>query len=203
MGVPDFDAHASLLSVPFLLGHRSEDDIPNEPYIFADPVKIAHWRDRLDGKRSIGICWAGGKREGYEVWLGTCDAHRSIDGLRLSDAVAYSGFQVVSLQVERAQDLPGIINWSSDLTSFDETAALIANLDLVISVDTAVAHLAGAMGKPVWLLNRFDHCWRWLIGREGTPWYSTMRIYTQKHPGAWEEVLTRVSADLEAFRAQS
>jgi ADP-heptose:LPS heptosyltransferase len=82
------------------------------------------------------------------------------------------------------------------VTDFADTAALIANLDLVIAVDTSTAHLAGAMGKPVWLLNRFDTCWRWMLGRDDTPWYPTMRIYRQKRPGDWEEVIARVRDDL-------
>ena len=79
------------------------------------------------------------------------------------------------------------------------TAALVNNLDLVISVDTAVAHLAAAMGKPVWLLNRFDSCWRWLLDRRDSPWYPTMRIYRQPVPGNWDAVLAEVGRDLAAL----
>ncbi|WP_342342385.1 glycosyltransferase family 9 protein [Paraburkholderia phenazinium] len=82
------------------------------------------------------------------------------------------------------------------MTDFADTAALIANLDLVISVDTSVAHLAAAMGKPVWLLNRFAGCWRWLRDREDSPWYPTVRIFTQSQRGNWDEVLARVAAAL-------
>jgi ADP-heptose:LPS heptosyltransferase len=83
------------------------------------------------------------------------------------------------------------------MDDFADTAALIANLDLVISVDTAVAHLAAALGKPVWLLDRFDADWRWLIGRTDSPWYPTLRIYRQPKPGDWDSVLAEVARDLQ------
>jgi ADP-heptose:LPS heptosyltransferase len=85
------------------------------------------------------------------------------------------------------------------MTDFADTAALIANLDLVISVDTAVAHLAAAIGKPVWLLDRFDSCWRWLSGRRDSPWYPTLRLYRQPSPGDWETVLAEVTRDLHGL----
>jgi ADP-heptose:LPS heptosyltransferase len=83
-----------------------------------------------------------------------------------------------------------------EVQDFADTAALIANLDLVISVDTAVAHLAAAMGTPVWLLDRFDSCWRWLTGRRDSPWYPTLQIYRQPRPGEWDYVLQEVARDL-------
>jgi len=79
-----------------------------------------------------------------------------------------------------------------DIADFADTAALIENLDLVIAVDTSVAHLAGALGRPVWILSRFDGCWRWLNGREDSPWYPTARLFHQKAPGAWDEVIARL-----------
>jgi hypothetical protein len=85
-----------------------------------------------------------------------------------------------------------IADFAAELHGFEDTAALIANLDLVISVDTAVAHLAGAMAKPVWILSRFDGCWRWLDHREDSPWYPTARLFHQKAPGPWDEVIARV-----------
>ena len=89
-----------------------------------------------------------------------------------------------------------LVDWTSDLHDFEDTAALITNLDLVISVDTSVVHLAGALAKPVWVLSRFDGCWRWLNGREDSPWYPTARVFHQKAPGAWGEVMERVAAEL-------
>ena len=86
-----------------------------------------------------------------------------------------------------------------EIGDFADTAALIANLDLIISVDTAVAHLAAALGKPVWLLNCFDACWRWLCGRRDSPWYPGLRVYRQPQPGDWDSVLAEVARDLRSL----
>ena len=87
-------------------------------------------------------------------------------------------------------------DWTSDLYDFSDTAALIECLDLVITVDTSVAHVAGGLGKPTWLLSRYDACWRWLMDRDDSPWYPTMRLFTQKKPHDWAEVLERMSYEL-------
>jgi ADP-heptose:LPS heptosyltransferase len=89
-----------------------------------------------------------------------------------------------------------MVDWTDELTDFGETAALVQTLDLVIGVDTAVVHLAGAMGKPVWLLNRFDTCWRWRRDRDDSPWYPTLRQFRQPVPGDWDSVVERVRAAL-------
>jgi ADP-heptose:LPS heptosyltransferase len=102
--------------------------------------------------------------------------------------------QVVALDVGIT-----VFDFSDKLTDFAETAALIANMDLVITVDTAVAHLAGAMGKPVWVLLPFVPDWRWMMDREDSPWYPTMRLFRQKSIGQWDEVIVRVTECLENF----
>jgi hypothetical protein len=94
-------------------------------------------------------------------------------------------------------DGPPIADFTPLLHDFSDTAALVENLDLIISVDTSTAHLAGALGKPVWILNRFDTCWRWLIDREDSPWYPTATLYRQRARGAWDDVVARVARDLE------
>jgi ADP-heptose:LPS heptosyltransferase len=91
-----------------------------------------------------------------------------------------------------------LVDFTRELHDFSDTAALLANLDLLISVDTAAAHLAGALGKPVWILNRFDACWRWLLHRSDSPWYPTARLYRQERPGDWDSVVSKVAADLRA-----
>ena len=99
----------------------------------------------------------------------------------------------------QARDPPSgldIVDFTAELEDFSDTAALVAALDLVVSVDTSVAHLAGAMGKPVWILSRFDGCWRWLIDREDSPWYPTARIFHQPATGDWNSVIARVAAAL-------
>jgi len=89
-----------------------------------------------------------------------------------------------------------ILDFTSELDDFADTAALVANLDLVISVDTSVVHLAGALGKPVWLLSRFDGCWRWMLEREDSPWYPSLRVFRQEEPLAWGPLLERVAREL-------
>jgi hypothetical protein len=92
-----------------------------------------------------------------------------------------------------------MVDFTDELNDFADTAALIANLDLVISVDTSTAHLAAAMGKPVWILNRFDTCWRWMLDRRDSPWYPTITLYRQTRPGVWDDVIESVRTDLEAL----
>jgi hypothetical protein len=93
-------------------------------------------------------------------------------------------------------DGPEIINYASELIDFTDTAALIENLDLVIAVDTSTAHLAAALGKPTWILNRFDTCWRWLQEREDSPWYPSVRLFRQKQQGGWDEVLSYLEKEI-------
>jgi ADP-heptose:LPS heptosyltransferase len=120
---------------------------------------------------------------------------------------AVNGHFFVSLQksfssadTAAAGQFPGLVDMSSALTDFDETAALIANLDLVITVDTSMGHLSGALGKPVWLLLSKASDWRWLVEREDTPWYPTARLFRQPQPGAWAPVVSDVAAALAADR---
>ena len=92
-----------------------------------------------------------------------------------------------------------VIDWTNDLHDFADTAALIENLDLIITVDTSVAHLAGALGKPFWLLNRYNTCWRWLLDRDDSPWYPTAHLFRQDDTRQWDNVITRVHAALHDF----
>jgi hypothetical protein len=92
-----------------------------------------------------------------------------------------------------------VIDWTGDLTDFADTAALVENLDLVISVDTSTAHLAGALNKPVWILNRLDTCWRWMLEREDTPWYPSARLFRQPSLGDWDSVIASVARALAAL----
>jgi hypothetical protein len=139
----------------------------------------------------IGLAWAGKASN-------LADRRRSMAPDRLAPLFAVPGLQFVSLQQagpKPAEDLP-LIHFMNEMTDFAGTAAVIANLDLVISVDTAVAHLAASLGKPVWLLDRFDACWRWLDGRRDSPWYPSLRLYRQHRPGDWDTVLEEVARDL-------
>jgi hypothetical protein len=114
--------------------------------------------------------------------------------------LAVPNVQWISLQIGHGEELArtgvDIIDPMSNMRDFADTAALVAGLDLVISVDTAVAHLAGALGRPVWVLSRYDACWRWLAGREDTPWYPRMKVFRQTAPGDWTAVVARVAEAL-------
>ena len=195
--LPPLDLHCPLMSLPLAFG-TTLDTIPAAtPYLSADPALAAYWQQRLvglDGLR-IGLVWAGGR------WLdrpaaAAVDRRRSLDLEALAPLTQVSGVSFVSLQTDgpaaEAADPPhGMMlhDFTADLHDFEDTAALIVNLDLVISVDTAVAHLAGALGKPVWLLNRFDTDWRWLLNRDDSPWYPTLRQFRQPSPGDWDRAV--------------
>jgi ADP-heptose:LPS heptosyltransferase len=121
----------------------------------------------------------------------------------LAPLAAASGVQFISLQIgepaAEAREPPDglrLVDWTAELGDFADTAALVAGLDLVISVDTSVAHLAGALGRPVWILSRFDGCWRWLEDRDDSPWYPTARLFRQPDPGAWDPVIASVAEAL-------
>jgi tetratricopeptide (TPR) repeat protein len=199
--VPPFDLHCPLLSMPLALG-TTMTTIPNgDAYLHADAAQAAVFRTRLAAIASqgarIGLVWAGSTRL-HSPALAAVDRRRSLAPDRLAPLIALSGFHFVSLQKggpAAPANFP-MTDFMGEMGDFADTAALIANLDLVISVDTAVAHLAAALGKPVWLLERFDSCWRWLNGRRDSPWYPTVRLYRQPRPGDWDSVLTDVTRDL-------
>lgn len=196
--LPPFDLHCPLLSLPRVLG-TTLDTIPREaPYLRAEPQRVAAWRERvgqLDGLR-VGLVWAGNQTM-------SGDGRRSVPLERFSELADLPGVSFVSLQKGPGASQsppPGLSmhDWTDDLHDFGETAALIEALDLVIAVDTGVAHLAGALGRPVWLLNRFDRCWRWQLDRDDSPWYPSLRQFRQSQPGDWTSVLRNVRAELEA-----
>jgi len=195
--LPDFDLHCPLLTLPLLLG-TALDNIPGEtPYLAADPAPVAAWRARLDGIEGlrVGLVWAGNPAM-------AADRRRSVALDRLAPFAAVPGVTFVSLQKGPAgkQAPPEgmrLLDWTDELKDFGDTAALIEALDLVVTVDTAVVHLAGALGKTVWLLNRFDPCWRWLRGRDDNPWYPNLRQFRQAEAGSWDAVIDRVRAALD------
>jgi hypothetical protein len=197
------------MSLPFAFGTRLGDIPSATPYLMAEPEAAARWRGRLAGLSGvrIGLCWAGDPRPEQRE-LNRVDRRRSLRFDQLAPLADFPGASFVSLQkgagrAQAAQPLAGLTlhDWTDELADFADTAALIDGLDLVISVDTAVAHLAGALGKPVWLLNRFDSCWRWLDGRDDSPWYPGLRQFRQPGPGEWAPVFARLRAALELLCA--
>jgi Tfp pilus assembly protein PilF len=181
--LPPFDFHLPVMSLPRFYGEMAAP----APYLFADP---GPWRDRLADLpgRKVGLCWSGNPRPGQRA-ANLLDARRS---LKSSDFAAFAGIgdvTLVSLQKDAKPDGLALIDWTDELEDFADTAALVQALDLVISVDTSVAHLAGALGKSVCILSRFDGCWRWLQDMDLTPWYSSAYLFRQTRPGHWREPL--------------
>ena len=187
--LPPHDVFCPLLSLPGLFG-TALDSIPALIPLVPDPALVQHWRRPSADGLHVGLVWAGSP--GF-----VHDRARSI-GPALPTALAgMPGLVLHSLQHPAGQaDVGPIIDRMPNVADFADTAAIIAGLDLVISVDSAVAHLAATMGKEVWLLSRAVGCWRWLHDREDSPWYPTMRIYHQTEAGDWAGVIARVRDDL-------
>jgi len=203
--LPDFDLHCPLLSLPLAFG-TTLATVPAEiPYLSADPALVAKWQGRLpaaEGSLRVGLVWAGEPRpemiEAHRI-----DRRRSMKLADFSPLAAIPGVRFISLQkgspaAQVAAPPAGmtIFDPMPEVMDFADTAAIIAGLDLVIAVDTSVAHLAGALGKPVWLLSRFDGCWRWLRERRDSPWYPSLRLYRQENPGAWGAPIAAITEDL-------
>ncbi len=200
---PIFDRQCPLMSLPLVFG-TTLDTVPAPvPYLTAPAGHLVQWRDRLGPRREprVGIVWTGNPKH-------MNDRNRSVS-LDMLEPLATLGQPLYCLQrVLRPADIPAFAQFGNirffgpELTDFSETAALIMQMDLVIAVDTSVAHLAGALGKPVWLMLPFAPDWRWLLGRDDTPWYPTMRLYRQPRLGDWTSVIARIRDDLAALLAQ-
>ena len=192
--LPPFDLQVPLLSLPHLFG-TTLDDVPNSvPYLAPPPERLPLWRDRLSGDLGfkVGVVWAGKPLP---------DPFRSCTLQAILPLAEIPGVTLYSLQLGEGAATPqesgGLVDLTSCISDFGDTAALVSQLDLVVSVDTSVAHLAGALGKPVWLLLPMAGDYRWLLQRDDSPWYPTMRLFRQKRQGEWGEVLERVRAELE------
>jgi Flp pilus assembly protein TadD len=195
-----FEVHCPLLDLPMVF-ETSLESIPSDvPYIKAEARLADRWRDRLcsatqstnDKPMHVGLAWAGSLAHAN-------DRKRSMTLSTLAPLAEIDNLHFISLQkgpgAVEASNPPGPMNltdWTPELNDFADTAALIANLDLIITIDSAVAHLAGAMGKPVWLLLPFLPDWRWMMHREDSPWYPTMRLFRQPAPGDWETPVRKV-----------
>lgn len=198
--LPPFDLYIPLMSLPRVFGTDADAAPRSVPYLQAPPDTAERWRQRLDGhdKPRVGLVWAGNP-------IHENDLNRSIGLARLLPLIADRHAHFFSLQVGRPPAelqavTDGVIHdLSAGLVDFGETAGAIEALDLVISVDTAVAHLAGALGKPVWLLLPHVPDWRWLLGRDDSPWYPTMRLFRQPRRGDWDEVIARMRQELSGY----
>jgi hypothetical protein len=191
------DCHVPLLSLPRIFG-TTIDTIPVcSPYVSANPCKETFWNTRLGvGGMRVGVAWAG------SAWH-VKDRKRSCGIAPFLALAPIPGLRLIGLQkgdaAAEALNLPadlGFSNVGGELNDFSDTAALVSVLDIVISVDTAVAHLAGAMGKPVWVVLPFVCDWRWLTDRQDSPWYPSMRLFRQGRGETWPDVFHRVAAAL-------
>ena len=203
--VPSFDVHCPMLSLPLVFQTTLETIPPTVPYLRADPKRAAEFAARILSASSpprdsashlnVGLVWAGGREHKN-------DRNRSLTLADFQPLLRVPSMQFFSLQKGNAgEQVRGtaaaeLTDWTADLFDFADTAALIANLDLVISVDTAVAHLAGAMGKPVWVLLPFVPDWRWMLERTDSPWYPTMRLFRQAQRGQWDVPLKQIEEAL-------
>ena len=199
--LPPFDVQAPLLSLPRIFRSTLATIPANVPYLIADPELRAHWQQQLSGVRGfrVGIAWQGNPEHKR-------DRRRSVPLLAFAPLAGVPGVRLVSLQkgpgCEQLPDLAnrlGVLDLADQIEDFADTAAVMSNLDLVITVDTAVAHLAGALDIPVWVALPFVPDWRWLLERQDSPWYPGMRLFRQSSWGDWSGVFKRLT---EALRQQ-
>jgi hypothetical protein len=194
--MPRPDRQISFLDLPFAVQHWAPMPVEG-PYLKADPAARAAWRGRLGATAQfrVGLAWAGNPKHRN-------DRRRSMPAEKLLPLFGATGAAFYSLQIQPEGGQPktlldaGLIDLTASIADFADTAALVSELDLVITVDTAVAHLAGALGRPVWTLLPSVAEWRW--GRQGekTPWYPTMQLFRQPAPGDWDAVIHHVFEEL-------
>ena len=198
--LPEFDVQCPLLSLPLAFKTRLETIPSAVPYLRASSQAVKDWKKRLGRKRrpKIGLSWSGR--------VDTLE--RSYRSIPLSALLSLLDIDATFVSVQKdvrpadaalLKERSDILHFGDDIKDFADTAALISNLDLVISIDTAVAHLAGAMGKPVWILLPFIADWRWLLDRDDSPWYPTARLFRQDDTRTWDNVIARVHAALDEF----
>lgn len=197
--LPPFDLHCPLMSLPLAFRTTLADVPAAAPYLAADPARVRRWRDRVarPGRPRIGIAWSGRAAQRN-------DMHRSMPLETLAPLFALDADFVILQKDLRDRDRPAIaahprlVDASAEIEDFADVAALVAEVDLVISVCTSVAHVAGALGKPLWVLLSVAADWRWLRDRDDSPWYPTATLFRQTALGDWDGVVARVAKALEA-----
>ena len=203
---PPYRAFAALSGLPRLHGTRLHNVPAPAPYLRADPARVAQWRDRLDrlipsGFHRVGVVWAGRPTHNN-------DRRRSATLASYAPLFALPRVALVSLQKGPSTDQSGqyfgrapLINVGAEIQDYDDTMAVMACLDVIVTVDTSVGHLAAAMGRPAWVMLATAPDWRWLLERTDTPWYPSMRLFRQTLPRQWGDVTQRVAAALRAHFA--
>lgn len=206
---PAFDYYCPLLSLPLAFGTDLSSIPASIPYLQVPRESRQHWQERLGPSTGlrVGLVWAGGSRQAQPE-LAAVNRRRNVPLAALM-RLHHPQIQFFSLQKGQPAEAEAaaaarsdqgglaLIDLGPELHDFADTAAALESLDLLISVDTAAAHLAGALGRPAWILNRFDTCWRWMLHRSGSPWYPSIRLYRQMAPGDWPPVIERVRTDLQ------
>jgi len=205
---PPWDVQVPLMSLPARCAISAGTAAAREPYLAPTPQAAAKWRERLaqvPGPR-IGICWGAGL---WATGIGLERRWRSVDPASFEQLLGVPGVSFISLQkgarAEHAQRWarqPGFYDWTADIADFNDTAALMAGLDLVITVDTSVTHLAGALGKPTWVLLRFEGGNLWNAGESPSLWYPQFRIFRQTRQGQWGDVMQRATQALRDYAAK-
>lgn len=199
----EYDYWIAMMSIPGLIGLRLENIAHQLQYVAASPAKAQEWADRLGAKKRmrIGVCWSGRK----DSWIHN---HKAMPVEKMADLIRRNPqHQWINLTVDSTPEESQIITdaggecYPGTIKDFADTAGLMHHLDLVISVDTANAHLAGAMGRPVWIpLNAYGNCWRWLLKREDSPWYPSARLFRQPRMGDWDSVVDKLHKFLGFFK---
>lgn len=201
--LPEFDVHAPLLSLPHLCGTTLATVPAQVPYLFADPEAVEHWRHRLEGvhELKIGVVWQGNPAYANDrlrsIPLAGFAPLARQPGVRLYSLQKGTGAEQVAAVAERFEVTELVSELDAQGGAFTETSAIIENLDLVISPDTAIAHLAGGLGALTWVALMAQPDWRWLRGRDDSPWYPSMRLFRQSVPGDWGPVFERMAAEVQ------
>jgi len=198
--LPEFDLQCSVMSLPHGFGTEKNSIPSTVPYLHADPELTRQWARRFDSdhrRLRIGLVWAGRPDQGN-------DCNRSMPLAALAPLAKLDGIDFYKLQIgDAARQTPppglNLIDFTADLSDFADTAAMLANLDLLITVDTAPAHLAGAMGRPTWTLLTQVPDWRWISDSSRCPWYPTMRLFRQSRRGDWNEIVQQVARELPSL----
>ncbi len=197
--LPKFDMHCPLPSLPLLFNTNMESIPANIPYFTANTILVQRWRGKIHNDKSklkIGLTWLGNPNHVNDETR-SCSPKIFLPFDNLANITFYSLQKRMS--TEGIENLPKgikLVDYTKEINDFSDTAAIIENLDLVISVDTSVAHLAGALGKPAWILLPFVPDWRWLLNREDSPWYPTIRLFRQPSLGDWGSIITKIKDEL-------
>lgn len=193
--LPEFDYWTPIMSIPGVIGSTLENLAPVQYYLTADPTLQKQWQDRLGPKRRlrVGFCWSGRR----DTWINRHKAMPFADMLALikrNPEYEWVNLQCDCSAEEEAELIKaGVTAYPGSISNFADTAALLMHMDVVLSVDTAISHLAGALGRPVWvMLSQYALDWRWLLNRDDSPWYSTARLFRQPKMGDWASVTEKI-----------